>query len=115
MVQSLIAYDQKYFLTKFYCCLGDGRMDSPGHCAQYCTYTLIEYESKDIVACEIINKRETDLKSTSMEKKGLKRALQSLKDSGIIVKEICTDASTTVAAFIGMHFLMNILNLKFLR
>ena len=84
-------------------------MDSPGHCAQY---TLIEYESKDIVACEIINKRETDF---TMEKEGLKRALQSLKDSGIIVKEICTDASTTVAAFIGMHFLMNILNLKFLR
>ncbi|XP_062587796.1 uncharacterized protein LOC134249458, partial [Saccostrea cucullata] len=26
--------------------LGDGRMDSPGHCAQYCTYTCMEDNSK---------------------------------------------------------------------
>uniref|UniRef100_A0AAV2J9S8 Uncharacterized protein n=1 Tax=Knipowitschia caucasica TaxID=637954 RepID=A0AAV2J9S8_KNICA len=29
--------------------LGDGRMDSPGHCAQFCTYTMIEHETRDIV------------------------------------------------------------------
>jgi len=80
---------------------GDGRMDSPGHCAQFCTYTLLEYESKDIVACVIVNKRETDMKSTAMEKEGLKRALHHLKENGVIVKEVCTDASSSIAAFIG--------------
>ena len=24
---------------------GDGRCDSPGHCAKYCTYTLLNVES----------------------------------------------------------------------
>ncbi|XP_062380313.1 uncharacterized protein LOC134068643 [Sardina pilchardus] len=29
--------------------LGDGRNDSPGHCAQYCSYTTMELDSKEIV------------------------------------------------------------------
>lgn len=81
--------------------LGDGRMDSPGHSAQYCTYTVMEYENKDILACEIINKRETAMKSTAMEKEGLKRCLQKLLDRGIIVQELCTDASISIASMIG--------------
>lgn len=72
---------------------GDGRMDSPGHSAQYCTYTLLEYESKDIVACKIIDKRMTGMKSANMEKEKLQRALKSLVDSEVLVKGLCTDAS----------------------
>ena len=78
-------------------------MDSPGHSAQYCTYTLIEYESKDILALEIVDKRMTDLKSTNMEKEGLRRGLNKVLHSGIIVSELCTDASTSVAAMISKN------------
>lgn len=76
-------------------------MDSPGHSAQYCTYTVMENQSKDILASVIIDKRMTNLKSTSMEKEGLSRALGLLKDKGVIVREVVTDASTSIAALLS--------------
>ena len=86
--------------------VGDGRMDSPGFCAQYCTYTLLEYNTKDIVACEIIDKRMTAMKSTYMEKEGLQRAMRNLMDNGVVIKELCTDASTSIAAMISMYHIL---------
>ena len=80
-------------------------MDSPGFSAQYCTYTLLEYDSKDIVTCIIINKRETDMKSTNMEREGLKRALEQLETAGVKVEEVVTDASTTITAFVGKYYI----------
>lgn len=76
-------------------------MDSPGHSAQYCIYTLMENESKDLLVNVIIDKRMTNLVSTAMEKEGLIRALQLLDGKGVIVKELVTDASTTIAAMIS--------------
>lgn len=48
--------------------LGDGRMDSPGHSAQYCSYTFMEYTSKKILCITTMDKRSTDRKSTNLEK-----------------------------------------------
>ncbi|XP_041485908.1 uncharacterized protein LOC121432116 [Lytechinus variegatus] len=45
---------------------GDTRNDSPGFSAQYCTYTLLEEESKDIVHVEFMDKREAGDKSPYM-------------------------------------------------
>ena len=74
---------------------GDGRSDSPGHCAQYCTYVLMESLSKMIVDLEVLDQRETEGISTRMEKEGLIRLLTRLK--GVIdISEITTDASTTI-------------------
>lgn len=61
----------------------------------YCTYTFLEYDSKDIVACEIIDKRMTQLKSTNMEKEGLLRALRYLLEQGT---NVCTDAHPQISA-----------------
>lgn len=80
-------------------------MDSPGHSAQYCTYTLMENSSKDIVASVIIDKRMTDLKSSNMELEGLRRCLQKLQDGGVVVKELVTDASTSIAAMMSKIFI----------
>ncbi|XP_071382498.1 trace amine-associated receptor 1-like [Centroberyx affinis] len=41
-----------------------------GHCAQYCTYTTIEQESKDIIHIVTVDKRETNRNSVIMEKEG---------------------------------------------
>lgn len=77
-------------------------MDSPGHSAQYCTYSLIENNSKDMLVNVIFDKRMTDLKSTNMEKEGLLIGLQILRDRGVIINELVTDASTTIAALMSM-------------
>jgi len=38
--------------------IGDGRCDSPGHSAKYCTYTFMEPESGKIVDSEVISVTE---------------------------------------------------------
>lgn len=43
-------------------------MDSPGHCAQFCSYTFMEYETKKILSIVTMDKRMTDKKSTVLEK-----------------------------------------------
>lgn len=53
-------------------------MDSPGHSAKYCTYTVMNQADKKILAMEIIDKRECQLKSGIMEAEGLKRSIASL-------------------------------------
>ena len=49
---------------------GDGRCDSPGHCAEYCTYTLLDVESQRVVDFKVVAVTEV-ANSNCMEKKGL--------------------------------------------
>ncbi|XP_056021023.1 uncharacterized protein LOC125667202 isoform X2 [Ostrea edulis] len=72
--------------------LGDGRNDSPGHCAQYCSYTLMDNETKKILTIETLDKRMTDRKSVNMEKAGFQIALNDLLEKDIKVVEVVTDA-----------------------
>ncbi|XP_069109329.1 uncharacterized protein [Argopecten irradians] len=83
---------------------GDARNDSPGHTAMYCTYTFIEYETKDIVSSIVIDKRMTNLKSINMEKEGMLRAMKSLLDEGVLIKEVCTDAHTQIASMLKKDY-----------
>ncbi|XP_035679601.1 uncharacterized protein LOC118417944 [Branchiostoma floridae] len=76
--------------------LGDGRTDSPGHCAQYCTYTALDNASGSIVAIEVVDKRDTDRKSSVM-KEGFKRAMDDL-DKCVPITEVCTDAHPQISA-----------------
>ena len=57
---------------------GDGRCDSPGKCAKFCTYSFIEQENKLIVHTEVIDKREVKLKSPNMENERMVRLLDFL-------------------------------------
>ncbi|KAF3833297.1 hypothetical protein F7725_026962 [Dissostichus mawsoni] len=58
--------------------LGDARMDSPGFCAQYCTYTAMDNDSKNIICMINIDKRETQRNSVIMEKEGFVRTIETL-------------------------------------
>ncbi|XP_062593204.1 uncharacterized protein LOC134254679 isoform X2 [Saccostrea cucullata] len=78
--------------------LGDGRMDSPGHSAQYCSYTFMEYTSKKILCITTMDKRSTDRKSTNLEKACFQRGMQFFKDKGIKVVEVVTDAHVQIAS-----------------
>ena len=63
---------------------GDGRNDSPGHSAQWCTYSLFDTASKKIVALKIVEAREVDLKSPNMEKVGLIAALDEVMQAATV-------------------------------
>lgn len=84
---------------------GDGRNDSPGSSAKYCAYSLMDQSTGLILHCEVIDKRETELKSPNMERLGLQRSLQFLKSRSIDIEELTTDASLTIIATMGMLFL----------
>ena len=78
---------------------GDGRNDSPGHCAKYCTYVLMEQFLNVIVDLEVVDKRETGGVSTNMEVFGLRKLLERVV-AKLVVSEIVTDASTAVIALV---------------
>ncbi|XP_063405831.1 uncharacterized protein LOC134689792 [Mytilus trossulus] len=78
--------------------LGDGRMDSPGHCAQYCTYTFMEMETKRILCIITMDKRMTEGKSTSLEKGCFEKGLKIMTDAGLNIKEVVTDAHPQIGA-----------------
>ena len=74
---------------------GDGRCDFPGKSAKFCTYSMIEKDKNLILHFEVVDKREVGLKSPNMEREGLIRALNFLKQH-ITIEELITDASTSV-------------------
>jgi hypothetical protein len=87
---------------------GDGRNDSPGHSAQYCTYTLMENTLNYVLHIENVDKRETSLKSPNMEQEACKRALTFLMKK-IKVVELVTDAHPQILALLGMYIKLCIL------
>ena len=46
---------------------GDGHCDSPGHCAKYGTYTLMDDDTGDVVAFNVVQVSEVT-SSNAMEK-----------------------------------------------
>ncbi|XP_033728705.1 uncharacterized protein LOC117317856 [Pecten maximus] len=84
--------------------LGDGRMDSPGHSAQYCTYTAMENETKQIINVVTLDKREADRKSGNMEKLGFQKTMEELSGKGVKVVEAVTDAHTQIGAVMKKNY-----------
>lgn len=76
---------------------GDGRMDSPGFCAQYCSYSVMDNDTKKIISIVNIDKRETARNSVAMEKEGFLRTFDDLCRN-VKLTEICTDANTQISA-----------------
>lgn len=79
---------------------GDGRNDSPGHCAQFCSYTTMELESKKILHVATIDKRQTSWNSNIMEREAFIQTVDKLSKE-IRVVEICTDAHVQIAALLS--------------
>lgn len=87
---------------------GDGRNDSPGHCAQYCVYTLMEHSSGDILAQQVIDRREVDFKSPNMEREGFKRCMTELDKLGLKPNEVVTDAHPQIPTTMSMNNMSNV-------
>ncbi|XP_035485766.2 uncharacterized protein LOC118307062 [Scophthalmus maximus] len=80
--------------------LGDGRNDSPGHSAQYCSYTTMELDTKEIVHVATIDKRQTNWNSNIMEKEGFIQTVEKLTKE-IKVVEFCKDAHVKIGALLN--------------
>lgn len=80
---------------------GDGRMDSPGHCAQFCSYTFMEYETKKILSIVAMDKRMTDKKSTVLEKACFLKGLRELLAKNLKVVEVVTDAHPQIESLMS--------------
>lgn len=94
--------------------IGDGRMDSPRFSAKYCTYLGIHEQNEEIVAVEMVDKREVDLKSTSMEKEDLIRSMKSLENVNIKVKEVATDARSQIRKLVSKLWVIYKLDFLFI-
>ncbi len=82
---------------------GDGRNDSPGHSAQYCTYSLADMEDKAILQMNILDVREAAGKSNNMEQLGFVRGMDKLLTSPMSIKEVVTDGHLGIAALMSMY------------
>ena len=76
---------------------GDGRCDSPGYSAKYCTYTLMLQESGEIVDFRVVQVTETT-SSVAMEKETFRHCIDGLRDTGLKVSMVATDRHTGIAA-----------------
>ena len=93
--------DKDIISLTFFSLSGDGRNDTPGHCAKYCTYTVVELTSIEILACIVVDKRETKLVSVTMEVDALKRVLNFLMEENLNVVEVVTDAHSSVTKWLS--------------
>lgn len=81
-------------------------MDSPGFCAQYCIYSVMENDSKKIISMVTVDKRETAWSSVIMEKEEFIRTSDKLHQDIANLSKICTDAHTQIAALFSKYILL---------
>ncbi|XP_028417304.1 uncharacterized protein LOC114541702 isoform X2 [Dendronephthya gigantea] len=77
---------------------GDGRNDSPGHSAQYCTYSLADTNDRAILQMNVVDVREAAGKSNNMERIGFEKKMDTLLAPPIVMKEVVTDGHIEIAA-----------------
>ena len=80
-------------------------MDSPGHNAQYCSYTMMDNNSKKIVSLLTLDKRQTAGKSGNLEKLGFQKTLGELRQKGCTISEVVTDAHMQISSIMSKYFL----------
>ena len=85
----------------------DGRNDSPGHCAQYCTYTIADMKDEVILQQNILDVREVEgRKSGNMERVGFERGMDALLGSDMIIEEVVTDSHTGIASLMSKCYIL---------
>ncbi|XP_033741770.1 uncharacterized protein LOC117328352 [Pecten maximus] len=76
---------------------GDARCDSPGYCAKYGTYTLMDLQANKILTTNLVQCNEV-ASSTHMELEGLKRGLAYVTRH-VTVKALVTDRHSMVKKY----------------
>ncbi|XP_048035479.1 uncharacterized protein LOC125260979 [Megalobrama amblycephala] len=78
---------------------GDCRSDSPGHCAKYGSYSLIEDRINKDLDVQLVQSSEVP-SSSWCELEGLKRSMQFLMDQDMQVSALITDRNRQVAKWV---------------
>ena len=76
---------------------GDGRCDSPGHSAKYGTYTLMDDDTGNVVAFNVIQVSEVT-SSNAMEKEGFSRCIEILESNDVTINRIATDRHVPISS-----------------
>ncbi|XP_016521480.1 uncharacterized protein LOC103130530 [Poecilia formosa] len=77
--------------------LAGGHMGSPGSSAQFCTYTIMENETKEILSIVNIDKGETQRSCVTMEREGFIRSFEQIHQE-VKLTEVCTDSQSQISA-----------------
>uniref|UniRef100_A0A8C9YFY0 Uncharacterized protein n=1 Tax=Sander lucioperca TaxID=283035 RepID=A0A8C9YFY0_SANLU len=78
---------------------GDMRADSPGHCAKFGSYTVMNLETSTVIDIQLVQSNEVG-GSYYMEKEGLKRSLALLEASGVTLDCIVTDRHLQIQKYL---------------
>ncbi|KAH7972204.1 hypothetical protein HPB52_009145 [Rhipicephalus sanguineus] len=82
---------------------GDGRCDTPGHSADFGTYTLLDTDLNKILHIELVKSTEV-ASSNRMEREGLQRALHELTHLGLQIESLVTDRHSEIKAFMKQYY-----------
>ncbi|XP_041443251.1 uncharacterized protein LOC121401647 [Xenopus laevis] len=82
---------------------GDGQFDSPGYCAKYCTYSMMDVITKKIVAFTI-DQVGPGKKSGAMETMAFQTTVTNLIDKGVDIKILATDRHSSVRLLMKTKF-----------
>lgn len=82
---------------------GDACFASPGYCSKYGTYSLMDYDSRKVVAFSLLQCTEAS-SSPAMEKVGLRRSLTSLLSKELRIGVLCTDGNDSIRKLMAEEF-----------
>lgn len=82
---------------------GDGRCDSPGYSAKYCTYSLLDMDTDCIVSFVVVQVSETG-SSCKMELEGFKRCMNYLIDLGFAIEVLATDRHVQIRSVMSKSY-----------
>ncbi|CAM4642972.1 unnamed protein product [Leuciscus chuanchicus] len=78
---------------------GDMRADTPGHSAEFGSYTLMHVETNKMLDLQLIQSNEAG-GSYHMEKEGLKRCLDKLESNGLAVDYLIADRHPQIQKYL---------------
>lgn len=82
---------------------GDGRCDSPGYNAKYCSYSLMSMASSEIVDFELVQVSQAK-SSVHMEKVALETCLRKVIESGLKPVVVATDRHVSIRKLLKDEF-----------
>ena len=82
---------------------GDGRCDSPGFSAKYCTYSLLDMDIHAIVTFVVVQVSETG-SSARMEAEALRRCMNYLLDLGFTIQVLATDRHVQIRSIMSEEY-----------